>query len=203
MIFTLHKPPPGTTLSASNHRTLRVVVGTAAIAAPVLHCITDAMEWYQGGFTPPQLWLNYVAFLPMPWLLLGICAVCAEELRASAIAGALLYGVAFTYFAHTTLFALHSQLPGYEALWRQLGSTYTAHGAAMVVGGLVFAWAAFRSAALPKVAVLLFGAGLLVNLGLAVVSAPEILQTTGTAIRNAGLVGMGYALLVGNPVRAA
>ena len=30
--------------------TLRLVVGATAIAAPVLHCITDAMEWLQGGF---------------------------------------------------------------------------------------------------------------------------------------------------------
>jgi hypothetical protein len=29
---------------------LRLVVGATAIAAPVLHCITDAMEWLQGGF---------------------------------------------------------------------------------------------------------------------------------------------------------
>lgn len=203
MTFTSDKPPRGTTSSASTRWTLRVVVGTAAIVAPVLHCITDAMEWHQGGFTPLQLWLNYLAFLPMPWLLLGIYAVCADELRAFALAGALLYGVAFTYFAHTTLLALHLQVPGYEALWRQLGSAYTAHGAAMIAGGLVFAWAALRSHVLPKVAVLLFGAGLLVNLGLAATPAPDIMQTIGTAIRNAGLVGMGWALLFGNRSRTA
>jgi hypothetical protein len=181
---------------------LRLVVGAAAIAAPVLHCVTDAMEWLQGGFSPVQLWLNYIAFLPMPWLLLGIYAVRAEELGPSALVGALLYGVAFTYFAYTTLHALQSQAPNYEALWQQLGPTYTAHGAAMVVGGLVFAWAALRSSAFPKLAVLLFGAGLFVNLGLAVVPAPDILQTVGTAIRNAGIVGMGYALLFGSPGEA-
>jgi hypothetical protein len=151
---------------------LRLVVGVAAIVAPVLHCITDAMEWYQGGFSPAQLWLNYLAFLPMPWLLLGIYAVRAEALGSSALVGALLYGVAFTYFAHTTLYALA-------------------------------AWAALRKPALPRLAVPLFAAGLLVNLGLAVVPAPEILQTVGMAIRNAGLVGMGYALVSGRPDRDA
>jgi hypothetical protein len=170
-------------------------VGVAAITAPVLHSITDAMEWLQGGFSPLQLWLNYVAFLPMPWLLLGIYAVRSEQLPPSALVGALLYGVAFTYFAHTTLYALQSQAPNYEVLWQKLGFPYTIHGAAMVAGGLLFAWSALRSRALPKPAVLLFGAGLLVNLGLAVVPAPDILQTVGTAIRNAGIVGMGYALL--------
>lgn len=161
------------------------------------------MEWLQGGFSPVQLWLNYIAFLPMPWLLLGIYAVREEELGPSALVGALLYGAAFTYFAHTALVALQSQAPDYEALWQQLGPTYTVHGAAMVVGGLLFAWAALRSPALPRLAVLLFGIGLLVNLGLAVVPAPDILQTVGTAIRNAGIVGMGYALLSGSPGKEA
>lgn len=183
--------------------TLRLVVGSAAIAAPVLHCVTDAMEWSQGGFSPLQLWLNYVAFLPMPWLLLGIYALRAEQLAPSALVGALLYGAAFTYFAHTTLFALQSQAPSYAALWGQLGLTYTVHGAAMVAGGLLFAWAALRSHALPRLAVGLFAAGLLLNLGLALVPAPDIFQTVGTAIRNAGIVGMGHALLFGGASREA
>lgn len=188
-------------MSTSKFNALRLVVGTAAIVAPILHCITDAMEWFQGGFSPAQLWLNYIAFLPMPWLLLGIYAVRADELGVSALVGALLYGVAFTYFAFTTLYALQSHASSYEALWQELGATYTAHGAAMVVGGLLFAYAALRSSALPKVTVLLFGTGLLVNLVLAVVPAPDILQTLGTAIRNAGIVGMGYSLLSGEASR--
>ena len=174
---------------------MRLVVGAAAIAAPVLHCITDAMEWLQGGFSSLQLWLNYLAFLPMPWLLLGIYVLRAEKLAPSALVGALLYGAAFSYFIYTTLFALQSQVPNYEALWQHLGFTYTVHGAAMVVGGLLFAWAALRNSALPRLAVGLFAAGLLVNLGLALAPAADIMQTVGTAIRNAGIVGMGYALL--------
>ena len=73
----------------------------------------------------------------------------------------------------------------------------------LVVGGLLFVWSAIRSTALPRYAVLLFGTGLLVNLVLALVPAPDILQTVGTAIRNAGIVGMGYALLSGGRARAA
>jgi hypothetical protein len=174
---------------------LRIVVGTTAIAAPILHSVTDAMEWYQGGFSAPQLWLNYVAFLPMPWLLLGIYAVRARTFGASALAGAVLYGVAFTYFAHTALYALATGAADYASLWRQLGPAYTLHGALMVVGGLLFTGAALRARSLPAVTVWLFGGGLLVNLALALVPAPEILQTVGTSLRNAGLVGMGYAIL--------
>lgn len=173
------------------------------MSAPVLHSITDAMEWLQGGFSPWQLWLNYLAFLPMPWLLLCLCAVRADALPPLAVVGAILHGVAFTYFAHTTLFALQVQAPDYGALWQQLGFVYTLHGAAMVGGGLLFSWAAWHSGALPRPAVLLFGMGLLVNLGLALVPAPDILQTVGTLVRNAGLVGMGYGLLSVRSPRAA
>lgn len=178
---------------------LRMIVGTAAIAAPSLHTVTDAMEWYQGGFSAVQLWLNYVAFLPMPWLLLGICATCNMALGPRALVGAVLYGFAFTYFAHTTLLALSLGTPNYEVLWARLGLAYTVHGAMMVIGGLLFASAALRSNGLPRGAVWLFGGGLVVNLLLAVLPVPDILQTMGTAIRNAGLVGMGYTLLRTDP----
>jgi hypothetical protein len=189
-------------MQAMKPDSLRLVVGATAIVAPLLHSVTDAMEWYQGGFSPTQLWLNYAAFLPMPWLLLGIYAVRARELGPSALAGAILHGIAFTYFAHTTLYALESQAPDYESLWQQLGPTYTAHGAAMIIGGLLFANAALRTPTLPRLAVGLFGTGLLINLALALVPAPDILQTVGTAVRNSGVVGMGYAVLRGKRDRA-
>jgi len=176
---------------------LNITVGCAAILAPPLHSLTDVMEWTHGGFSDAQLWLNYIAFLPMPWLLLGICAVRQPRPDVPAIAGALLYGVAFTYFAHTTLYALSEHVPTYEALWSKLGHTYTVHGAAMVVGGLLFAWSALRGGWLPKAAVGLFAAGIAMNLLLALLPAPDILQTIGTAARNVGLMGMGYATLRG------
>lgn len=179
-----------------------MIVGTAVIAAPIIHSVTDAMEWYQGGFSTTQLWLNYVAFLPMPWLLLGICAVRTEALGACALVGAVLYGFAFTYFAHTTLYALATGVPNYELLWQKLGPAYTVHGALMVIGGLIFAAAAHRSRSLPTIAVGLFTGGLLVNLLLALVPVPDIMQTVGTAIRNAGLAGMGYATLRGSRASA-
>jgi hypothetical protein len=33
----------------------------------------------------------------------------------------MLYGVAFIYFAHTTLVALEESIADYESLWRKLG----------------------------------------------------------------------------------
>jgi hypothetical protein len=80
---------------------VRLAVGIVAIAAPILHSLSDALEW-RGGFSPLQLWINYVAFVPMPWLLLGIYATHDPKPGAGALIGALLYGAAFAYFAVLT-----------------------------------------------------------------------------------------------------
>lgn len=178
---------------------LRTVVGVAAIVAPALHSGTDLYELVHGGFTPLQLWVNYVAFLPMSWLLFGLYAVDEGRPPAVGLAGAVLYGAAFTYFAHSTLYALLAATPTYEALWRRLGGTYTVHGALMIAGGLLFAEGARRAGWLPRPALALFASGLFVNLVLALAPLPDILQTLGTALRNLGLMGMGYAALVRSP----
>jgi hypothetical protein len=182
---------------------LNTAVGLAALLAPALHSLTDLMEWLHGGFSPVQLWLNYLAFLPMAWLLLGIYAVHPQRPSLPGLIGALLYGVAFTYFAHTTLYALAEQVPNYELLWERLGRLYTVHGACMVAGGMLFAGSGWRAGWLPRWALLLFAAGIVWNLVLALLPAPDILQTIGSTARNVGLVGMGVAVLRGRGQEAA
>lgn len=174
---------------------LHVAVGIVAVVAPLLHSLSDFMEWHQGGFTEAQLWLTYAAFLPMPWLLLGLYAAHDPKPGALGLVGALLYGAAFSYFGHTALYALAEHVPTYEALWVRLGSLYTVHGGLMVLGGVLFAVSALRAGQLPRFALWLFLAGLLVNLILALLPAPDILQTVGSVARNVGLVAMGLAIL--------
>jgi hypothetical protein len=174
---------------------LRVAVGITALLAPFIHSITDAVEWYQHGFSTSQLWLNYVAFVPMSWLLLGIYAVHDPKPGALGLLGAILYGAAFTYFAYTTLYALNEHVANYELLWQRLGGLYTAHGALMVVGGLLFGWSALRAGWLPRISVVLFLGGIITNLVLSLLPAPDILQTIGSAARNGGLMAMGYFIL--------
>jgi hypothetical protein len=48
----------------------------------------------QSGFSTPILWANDIAFLPMPWLLLGIDATYPVKISPLALVGAVLYGVA-------------------------------------------------------------------------------------------------------------
>jgi hypothetical protein len=178
---------------------LSIAVGIAALAAPALHSITDMLEWYQGGFSATQLWLNYIAFLPMPWLLLGLYSVRQPRPDVSGLIGALLYGVAFVYFAHTTLYAITEQVPTYEALWARLGSLYTVHGAFMVLGGLMFARSALHAGWLPRWPLVLFASGIAVNLLVALMPAPDMLQTIGSTVRNLGLMAMGYGILFKRP----
>lgn len=180
-----------------SHEALDVVVGVAAMVAPALHSLTDIMEWHSGGFSTIQLWLNYAAFLPMPWLLVGVYAIHDPRPGWLGLFGALLYGAAFTYFAYTTLLALDQGVSNYEALWAQLGVRYTFHGALMVLGGILFSWAALRARWLPRVSILLFLFGIAANLLLSLLPLPDILQTVGSAIRNVGLMAMGYAILFG------
>lgn len=185
--------PPPVAVDAPTRR----LVGWGAILAPALHTLTDAWEWAQGGFSDVQLWLNYAAFLPLPAILIGLYACQRPRISRLGLAGALLYGFAFVYFAYTTLYALATDTPTYDQLWDALGPTYTAHGALMVAGGAAFGVAAARAKVLPAWAWVPFLLGLGVNFVLALLPLPELLQTLGTTLRNAGLVGMGVALLRG------
>jgi hypothetical protein len=86
--------------------TTRRLIALGAILAPALHSVTDVMEWVHGGFFPAQLWLNYLAFLPVPVVMLGLYAAQRPRISRLEMAGALLYGFAFVDFTHTTLLAL-------------------------------------------------------------------------------------------------
>lgn len=181
-------------LSAMSRNLLRIV-GWGAVLAPGLHTVTDLLEWWNGGFSGPQLWLNYFAFLPLPALMIGLYAVQVPRVSKAGLFGAVLYGFAFIYFAHTTLIALTSEVGTYERLLAQLGWIYTVHGALMVAGGLVFAWATARAGVLPTWTARLFSLGLLIHLALALLPLPDLLQIVGSTLRNAGLLSMGGFLV--------
>lgn len=174
---------------------LALATGVLAIAAPALHFLSDVMEWRQRGFSDPQLWINLVAFLPMPFLLAGLVAWQGRKDDRIGWSGAALYGLAFAYFLFTTVYALTLQVPTYAQLWHELGWHYTSAGAAMVLGGLLFSMSAWRARRFPRVAVGLFFAGIAANLAIALMPVPEILQILGSALRNFGLMAMGYAIL--------
>jgi hypothetical protein len=171
----------------------RKITAIGAVAAPLLHSSTDLLEWLQGGFSPLHLWLNYIAFLPVPAIMIGLYAVQRPRVSFPALVGAVLYGFAFMYFAFTTLFALESHVATYAELWSSLGRTYTLNGALMIAGGLLFGHATFIARVFPRWTAVLFMTGLALNLALTFADADDLYQTIGTAFRNAGLVAMGCA----------
>lgn len=173
------------------------LTGGAALVAPVLHLVSDVMEWRQQGFSEPQLWINLIAFLPMPFLLATLVAWQKSRNDRTGWWGAGLYGMAFAYFLYTTVYAIHAHVPTYEQLWAVLGWPYTAAGAAMVLGGLLFSISAWRTRQLPRIAVAFFLAGILTNLAIALLPVPDILQILGSGLRSIGLMMMGYSILFG------
>jgi hypothetical protein len=175
-------------------RTLRWIVAVTAIIAPTLHLLSDILEWIDGGFSRIQLLINYAGFLPMPFLMLGLYAVQRPRIGWFGLIGAVLYGIAFIYFAHTTLYALEESIPNYEILWSKLGGIYTFHGGLMVAGGVIFGLDSLRAGVLWRGAVGLFVVGITLNLGLALLPLPDILQTLGSAMRNLGLIAIGVGL---------
>jgi hypothetical protein len=162
---------------------------------PGLHLLSDVLEWSGGGFSPAQLWVNYIAFVLMPFLMVGLYAVQRPRAGWAALCGALLYGASFIYFSFTTLYALVAHIGDYAALWQRLGPVYTIHGGVMVVGGLLFGLASWWANVLPRGPVLAFLVGVLLNLAFSLLPVPELWQTVGSTVRNLGLMGIGLALL--------
>jgi hypothetical protein len=74
----------------------------------------------------------------------------------------------------------------------------------MVAGGLAFGFATLRAGVFPRWTAIVFLLGIGTNAALALLPVPELLQTIGTLLRNAGLAGMGWAMLRGSaPADAA
>jgi hypothetical protein len=165
-----------------------------AILAPSLHSFTDILELANRGFSPIQLWLNYLAFLPLPAIMLGLYAAQRPRISSLGLLGALGYGFAFIYFTHTTLLALAATTHDYEHLWVELGTTYTANGLLMITAGIVFGGATLRARVFPSWTALTFLAGIGLNLIIGLLPVPEIYQILGSLLRNIGLVGMGCAI---------
>jgi hypothetical protein len=176
-------------------RTLYWIIAITAIVSPGLHLLSDVLEWVNGRFSQVQLLINYIGFLPMPFLMIGLYAVQRPKIQWIGLVGSVLYGVAFIYFTHTTLYAFEESIPDYETLWGKLGGVYTFHGGLMIVGGVLFGLATLRAMVLWRSAVILFLIGIFLNLILGILPLPEIVQIAGSIARNLGLMGMGVGLM--------
>jgi len=182
-------------MESDMERPLVQIIAVAAVVVPGAFILSDLLEWSRGGFSVGQLYLTYLAFLPLPFLMLGLYAVQRPAISWVGLLGALLFGASYIYFAHTALYALIDHTPDYETLWHRLGITYTVHGAVMVLGGVLFGVAVLRARVFPRWTGWVFLVGVTLNLVFALIPVPDILQTLGSTARNVGLMGMGWALL--------
>jgi hypothetical protein len=176
-------------------RQLAVLIGSAAVLFPALHTLSDVLELRNGRFSPPQLWINYVAFVGIPFMPLGLHAVQRPWTGWLSLSGALLYGAAFVFFAATTVYALVGRTRDYATLLNELGMVYTAHGAMMVAGGLLFGWGVMRAGVLPRWTGATLAAGVLLHLLSSAVRLPELTQIAGSTLRNVAFVAMGISVL--------
>ena len=124
----------------------------------------------------------------------GICLCHRERIRIAGYFGALLYGLSFVYFQHSTLYALQLSIANYHELWQQLGALYTAYGAVMVFGGILFGAVLFKSNEVSRIGSGLFLAGLVAHVFFFVMPAAEYVQVIASSLRNVGLIGIGASL---------
>lgn len=177
------------------HKNLPSIIGLTAIATSSLHILSDLLELIGGGFSASQLWINYVAFLPIPFLAIGLYAVQLPRAGWMSLAGAVAYGTSFIFFSGTTLYALVAKTEDYSTLLNELGHIYTFYGGLMVAGGILFGMAAIKAKVLPKWTgwCLILGVGL--NLLFSLLAFPDLSQIIGSIFRNIAFIGMGTAIL--------
>lgn len=173
---------------------LKKFIALLVIVAPITHTITDIWELYISGYSTTLLLVNYIAFIVLPFAIMGLFAVQRPHIKMLGLVGAFLYAYSFIYFSHTALYALEEQIPNYEILWQELGLVYTFHGGVMVVGGLLFGFVTYKLNILPRWASICFLIGVSSNLLFALIEVREISQIFGSALRNIGLAGMGYSI---------
>jgi hypothetical protein len=153
------------------------------------------MEVVGDGFSGVQLAINYAAFVAMPFVMIGLYALQKPRVGVEGLIGALAYGAAFVYFAGTTMYAIARPIADYPTLLEELGVIYTAHGALMVLGGILFGAAVSRARVLPRWTGLALITGVSLNMFVALIDAPPILQVVGSGVRNLAFVAMGVEVL--------
>ena len=176
-------------------KNLRLIIGFATIIASILYILSDVLEILGGGFSASQLWINYVAFLPIPFLMIGLYAFQRPNSGWMSLTGAIAYGTSFIFFAGTTLYALVSKTADYSTLLEELGSIYTFFGGLMVAGGILFGMAVITARVLPRWTGWLLILGVSLNLLFSLLAFPDLSHIFASMVRNIAFVGMGLAIL--------
>jgi hypothetical protein len=172
------------------------LIGIISIAAPILHLFTDILEVFQSGFSVLHLSINYIAFILIPIMIIGLFAIQRPHIGWLGFIGSIGYAIAFIYFASTTTYALLQKIPNYEILISKLGLFYTINGGLMIICGIIFGIEIIRIKVFPLWTGIVLIAGLLINLTVAVLPVSPIIQILGSTARNVAFIGMGLSIVI-------
>lgn len=187
----------GMGLKKINNKILYFLIGIGTIAVHFLHILTDLIELAY-GFSNFQLILTYIAFLFIPFVILGLYAVQWPKGGWLGLIGSILYIISFIYFSGTALYAIDSMQNGnsnYEIIYNELGTLYIFNGGLMVIGGIMFGLSVIRAKIFPYITGILLIVGLLINALVAFLPINPMFQIIGSIVRNIGLMGMGIAIV--------
>jgi len=170
-----------------------MAVGILALGSSALYFLSDVIEVIQGGFSAGQLWLTFAAEAAIPIFVVGIANVYQQRLGRLGKVSAWSYAYAYVVFTGTVVYALVNHIKDYQTLSGHLGAVMITHGAVMVLAGLGFGYAVFRTRPLPAWT----GLSLMVGVGLVAVAQglPDGAQLAAAGVRDFAFAGMGAALL--------
>jgi hypothetical protein len=168
-------------------------IGTLALVFSALYFLSDLIEVLQGGFSTGQLWLTFAAEAAIPLFVAGLAIIYRRQLRRLGQVSAWSYAYAYVVFTGTVVYALVNHIKDYQTLSNHLGAVMITHGAVMVLAGLGFGYAVFRTRLLPA------WTGLSLMVGVVLVASaqglPDGAQLGAAGIRDLAFAGMGVALL--------
>jgi hypothetical protein len=174
-----------------------LLIGISAIVVHSLHILTDILE-VVNDFTFYQLVLTYIAFLFIPFVIIGLYAVYWKKLGLLGLIGSICYGISFIYFASTAIYAINSLKNGinnYEIIYNELGIVYVLHGAIMVIGGILFSVSVIKTKVVPIFTGIVLIIGLLINALFSILPINPNYQIIGSIVRNIGFIGIGISII--------
>ena len=171
--------------------------GVAATLAASLWILTEIMEIVSGGFSPVQLTLTLIAFVILPFAVLGFHAAQASKGGRISLIGAVCFAGAFIVWSGVTMLDMvlntktEMDIIGggdVQKILFGIGSLLT------VVGSIVFGIAALRAEVFPRWTGIILILGGLCPLVVSLFPAPAVVWNIINIVLCATLIRMGWVL---------
>lgn len=177
----------------------RVSGGVLAVASAA-YLATDLFEIVTGRTNLAMLWVTYASFVLVVGALMGLLAggrLWRETSGVAGVAGVVVYAASFVYFSGVTLVAITLDSTDYGQTASSFGMAYRVSGATMVVGGVLASWGLWRSGDAARWMIVLFLAGNVLSIPIALAGIDPNWQVVANTARNVALIGIGVSSLLG------